>query len=91
MNKIIDLVLNPENKLIFSTSVDESVRVWWGQKGKYIGYLGQKKPFVIPTKDQYEFSPPIDITEPPIFVNKAKADKKMEKNYEYPLVLDKKK
>jgi hypothetical protein len=64
-------------------------RVWWGVKGKYIGYLGQKRPFVIPSKDVYEFTPPIDISEPPIFVNKSKITK-IEKKYEYPLILDKK-
>jgi WD40 repeat protein len=91
VGKIVELILNPDNKLLFSASADESVRVWWGYKGKYIGYLGQKKAFAIPSKDLFEFTPPIDITEPPIFVNKSKSDKKMDKKYEYPLVLDKKK
>ena len=40
-----------------------NLRVWWGNKGRFVGFLGQTKPFNIPRRDTYEFTPPLDITE----------------------------
>jgi hypothetical protein len=88
LSKIVRLEFNPEMKLLFSASQDEScrfvfrslfyhikkviggllskynnLRVWWGNKGRFVGFLGQKNPFNIPRRDTYELTPPIDITE----------------------------
>lgn len=91
-NKIIDLVYIPKTKILLSASIDESVRAWDASKGRYVGFLGQNKPFVKPSIES-DWVPPYDITESPIYYNRTKTDsnKKMEKNYEYPLILDKKK
>lgn len=38
-------------------------RVWSGSTGKYIGFLGQPKPFVVPRFDTTEWIAPYDINE----------------------------
>ena len=38
-------------------------RVWWGLKGRFIGFLGQSKPFIFPKNDLAPIVLPYDITE----------------------------
>jgi hypothetical protein len=63
VNKIVSLSHSASNGLIFSASLDESVRAWWGLKGRFIGFLGQVKNFIIPKDDSSSWSFPYDISE----------------------------
>lgn len=67
--------------------------MWWGSRGRYIGFLGQIKPLTIPSDDLSDWAPPYDISEPPIYtkVNVVSEKKLIDSNCQYPLVLDRQK
>jgi hypothetical protein len=58
---------------------------------KYLGYLGQPKPYITPLDESSSYTLPYDITETPIYGSKSLTNmrKNLNKNYEYLLVLDK--
>lgn len=89
LNKIVKLNFVHASKILLSASTDESVRVWWGARGRFIGFLGQTKLFLVPNDDTAAWVPPYDISETPIYSNKMNADKSIEKKYDYHLVYDK--
>ena len=51
MNKIVSLVYVDTQKTILSSSVDGSVRLWWGTKGRFVGFFGQHRAFNFPSSD----------------------------------------
>lgn len=87
---IVDMVYISINKTIATASTDESVRVWWGNRGRFIGFYGQIKPFIIPLDDDSDLTQPYDISEQPIHSKvKARTEKQvLDTNREYPLVVD---
>jgi WD repeat-containing protein 64 len=60
---VIDIAYSSINNLIFTASIDESVRAFWGIRGHYVGFLSQKKLFVIPDNEMGLWAKPYDINE----------------------------
>lgn len=91
LTKIVRVVYCDVSDFLFSASADESIRIWSASSGRYLGFLGQTKPLVVPRFETTDWISPYDINEAPIHFNKYKSSdrKTLEKNYEYPLVLDK--
>ncbi|XP_048734931.1 WD repeat-containing protein 64-like isoform X1 [Ostrea edulis] len=91
--KIVSLMYIDKLKAIFSGSTDGSVRVWWGHKGRFIGFFSQHRPFVFP-KNEESAGPatlPYDITEAPLAPVKVKSAKqkiRTKDNIKFPLVVD---
>ncbi len=90
-NAIVDLIYNSTNKTLLSASLDESVRIWQGHKGNFIGFLGQSKPISIPNNESRDFTQPYDVSEPPTYGNSkhSKLNKDGNGFDGFPLVLDK--
>ncbi|CAH1792147.1 unnamed protein product [Owenia fusiformis] len=94
LSKISALTYVDSTGSIVSSSTDGSVRVWWGNRGRFVGFFGQHRPFHFP-HDEESAGPPIlpyDINEAPVAPVKTKTDpqKIAIKNvkYEYPLIFD---
>lgn len=91
--KIVSLVYINPLKTILSGSTDGSVRVWWGYKGRFVGFFGQHRPFVFPEREETAGPPslPYDITEGPLAPVQEKSAKqtiRTVQKYEYPLIFD---
>ncbi|XP_041352298.1 WD repeat-containing protein 64-like isoform X2 [Gigantopelta aegis] len=91
--RIVSLVYVDAHKSILSGSTDGSLRVWWGKKGKFIGFFSQHRPFLFPVSEELAGSPslPYDITETPQApVAKKTAGQKITtvQKFEYPLIFD---
>ncbi|KAK3093696.1 hypothetical protein FSP39_018996 [Pinctada imbricata] len=91
--KVVSLIYIESLKAIYSGSTDGSVRVWWGTKGRFVGFFGQHRPFMFPRREESAGPPtlPYDITEGPLTPVKAKPSKhkiKTKENVEFPLVVD---
>ncbi|KAL5008313.1 hypothetical protein ScPMuIL_013894 [Solemya velum] len=93
LTKVVTLVYVDYLKCVLSGSTDGSVRVWWGRKGRYVGFLSQHKPLVFP-KSEETAGPailPYDISEKPLAPVKNKSGKQKIRPiqlYEYPLIFD---
>ncbi|KAJ8309097.1 hypothetical protein KUTeg_013971 [Tegillarca granosa] len=91
--KVISIVYVESTKSILSGSADGSVRVWWGTKGRFIGFFSQHRPFNYPVSEA-KAGPailPYDINEGPLAPVKAKNDPRASQKtqkYEYPLIFD---
>jgi WD repeat-containing protein 64 len=87
---IVDMTYLSINKTLATASTDESVRVWWGNRGRFIGFYGQIKHFIIPLDDDSDLTQPYDISEQPIYSKvKARTEKQLlDTNKEYPLIVD---
>nr|XP_033791802.1 WD repeat-containing protein 64 isoform X3 [Geotrypetes seraphini] len=85
--KVVGLFYVEKKNIVVSASDDNSVRLWYGPTGHYIGYFGQHRVFrhLEPT----EFILPCDINEVPV---KTRADAinilGKKQKYEYPLIFD---
>ncbi|XP_071162911.1 WD repeat-containing protein 64-like isoform X2 [Mytilus edulis] len=91
--KVVSLVYINSLKCILSGSTDGSVRVWWGYKGRFVGFYGQHRPFVFPEREETAGPPtlPYDITEGPLAPVQEKSAKqtiRTVQKYEYPLIFD---
>lgn len=91
--KIVSLMYIDKLKAIFSGSTDGSVRVWWGHKGRFIGFFSQHRPFVFPRNEESAgpATLPYDITEAPLTPVKVKSAKqkiRTKENIKFPLVVD---
>lgn len=91
--KIVSLMYIDKLKAIFSGSTDGSVRVWWGHKGRFIGFFSQHRPFVFPRNEESAgpATLPYDITEAPLAPVKVKSAKqkiRTKENIKFPLVVD---
>nr|KAG5712352.1 hypothetical protein BaRGS_023931 [Batillaria attramentaria] len=94
LTRIVALEYIDSQKAILSASTDGSVRVWWGQKGRFVGFFGQHRPFNFPASEETSGTPtlPYDITEGPLAPIKRKsATQKIRsvQKFEYPLIFDK--
>ena len=69
-------------------------RVWYPERGQYIGYFGQHRMWHISLNPSVPSSPvlPYDITETPLthlnVKNEAQKKQQKAKTYEYPLIFD---
>lgn len=92
LSNIVSLEYVNSAKSIISGSADGSVRVWWGNGGRFVGFFGQPRFFRFPVLEETSTTPPLpyDINERPIKTKKSKSrEKKREtKKYEYPLIFD---
>lgn len=83
-SKFLGILLYTDNKFFN--------RVWYPQRGHYVGYFGQHRIWLIDPNPSIPSSPvlPYDITEGPLNpVNPRSGKKKPQtKKYEYPLVFD---
>ncbi|CAC5391588.1 unnamed protein product [Mytilus coruscus] len=91
--KVVSLVYINSLKCILSGSTDGSVRVWWGYKGRFVGFYGQHRAFVFPEREETAGPPtlPYDITEGPLAPVQEKSAKqtiRTVQKYEYPLIFD---
>ncbi|KAL4237521.1 WD repeat-containing protein 64 [Mactra antiquata] len=93
LTKVVSLTYIDSVKAILSASTDGSARVWWGRKGRFVGFFGQHRIFTFPTSEEKAGPPtlPYDITEGPLAPVKTKsAIQKIRpvQKYEYPLIFD---
>ncbi|XP_053404636.1 WD repeat-containing protein 64-like isoform X4 [Mercenaria mercenaria] len=93
LTKVVSLHFIDSVKAILSASTDGSARVWWGRKGRFVGFFGQHRIFNFPTSEEKAGTPtlPYDITEGPLAPVKTKsAIQKIRpvQKYEYPLIFD---
>ncbi|XP_069117612.1 WD repeat-containing protein 64-like isoform X5 [Argopecten irradians] len=91
--KVVSLQYVNSLKAIFSGSMDGSVRVWWGSKGRFIGFFSQHRAFIWPESEEKAGQAvlPYDITESPLAPVKNKGAKQTVRTvemYEYPLIFD---
>ncbi|XP_052769281.1 WD repeat-containing protein 64-like isoform X3 [Mya arenaria] len=91
LTKVVSLTFVDSVKGILSASTDGSARVWWGRKGRFVGFFGQHRQFTFPTSEEKAGAPslPYDITEGPLSPVKTKsAIQKIRpvQKYEYPLI-----
>ncbi|XP_046579795.1 WD repeat-containing protein 64-like [Haliotis rubra] len=97
LTKIVSLVYVDSLKCILSGSTDGSVRVWWGNKGKFVGFFSQHRPFNFPATEETAGSPtlPYDITERPLapVTRRKSATQKIRtaQKFEYPLIFNQQK
>ncbi|XP_071080173.1 WD repeat-containing protein 64-like [Haliotis cracherodii] len=97
LTKIVSLVYVDSLKSILSGSSDGSVRVWWGNKGKFVGFFSQHRPFNFPATEETAGSPtlPYDITERPLapVTRRKSATQKIRtvQKFEYPLIFNQQK
>ncbi|XP_035826428.1 WD repeat-containing protein 64 [Aplysia californica] len=94
MSKIVSLVYVDAQKAILSSSMDGSVRLWWGMKGRFVGFFGQHRPFNFPSSEDTGHAAvlPYDISEGPLApVKRKSASHKIRsvQRFEYPLMFDK--
>ncbi|GFS05235.1 WD repeat-containing protein 64 [Elysia marginata] len=94
MSKVVSLVYVDLQKAIYSSSLDGSVRVWYGSKGRFVGFFGQHRPFNFPASEDAVNNSvlPFDINEGPIApVKRKSASHKIRsvQKFDYPLVFDK--
>ncbi|KAK3736912.1 hypothetical protein RRG08_000654 [Elysia crispata] len=94
MSKIVSLVYVDVQKAIYSSSLDGSVRVWYGSKGRFVGFFGQHRPFNFPASEDAVNNSvlPFDINEGPVApVKRKSASHKIRsvQKFDYPLVFDK--
>ncbi|XP_021348111.1 WD repeat-containing protein 64-like isoform X3 [Mizuhopecten yessoensis] len=91
--KVVSLEYINPYKAIVSGSSDGSVRVWWGSKGRFVGFYSQHRTFIWPVSEE-KAGPavlPYDITEAPMAPVKNKGAKQTVRTvemYEYPLIFD---
>ncbi|XP_066461118.1 WD repeat-containing protein 64 [Eleutherodactylus coqui] len=85
--KITSLCYEDSTSIVVSASADGSIRLWHASNGHYIGYFGQKRVFEL--TNQKEFILPCDIVEMPVEA-RSEAYILAKKNYEYPLIYDRK-
>ncbi|XP_025104854.1 WD repeat-containing protein 64-like isoform X2 [Pomacea canaliculata] len=93
LTRVVSLEYVDSMKAIFSASTDGSVRVWWGTKGRFVGFFGQHRSFHFPATDETAGTPslPYDITEGPLAPIKRKGTSQKitaSQNFEYPLIFD---
>ncbi|XP_052272714.1 WD repeat-containing protein 64-like isoform X3 [Dreissena polymorpha] len=91
LTKIVSLTYVDSVKAILSASTDGSARVWWGRKGRFVGFFGQHRVFNFPVSEEKAGVPtlPYDISEGPLAPVKTKsAIQKIRpvQKYEYPLI-----
>ncbi|KAL8568266.1 hypothetical protein ACOMHN_040839 [Nucella lapillus] len=94
LTKVVSLQYVDSLKAILSASTDGSVRVWWGQRGRFVGFFSQHRPFNFPANEDMAGTLvlPYDITEGPLAPIKRKsATQKIRslQKFEYPLIFDK--
>ena len=66
-------------------------RIWWGTKGRFVGFFGQHRGLTFPSSEDTTGTLvlPYDITEGPLApVKSARQKVRSGKNYEYPLIFD---
>ncbi|KAI8484012.1 WD repeat-containing protein 64 [Branchiostoma belcheri] len=90
LNRIVSLFYTGPG-FIVSGSTDGSVRVWYKEKGHFIGFFGQHRIWKYPTEPPSSAVFPYDITERPLeatrrLTSREKAQQKQK--FEYPLIKD---
>ncbi|XP_074662420.1 WD repeat-containing protein 64-like [Tubulanus polymorphus] len=92
LTKIVSLVYVDSKETIISASTDGSVRLWWGRKGRFVGFFGQVRPLTFPSSELNAGTPtlPYDITEGPLIPAKHSLDRQKlpTRKFEYPLKFD---
>ncbi|XP_064622276.1 WD repeat-containing protein 64-like isoform X2 [Lineus longissimus] len=93
LTKVVTLNYVDNLNAIISGSMDGSVRVWWGTKGRFVGFFGQYRPFHFQTNEETAGTPilPYDISEGPLGpVKRQSASQKIKnaRKMDYPLVFD---
>ncbi|NXL43452.1 WDR64 protein, partial [Podilymbus podiceps] len=81
--EVVDLFHEEEKNVVVTASIDGSVRLWHAMNGHYLGYFGQPRKFEL--SDISRLISPCDVNNSPIIKEESKH---MEKNFEYPLMLD---
>ncbi|ESP02905.1 hypothetical protein LOTGIDRAFT_230398 [Lottia gigantea] len=92
--KVVSLVYIDNISAIVSASVDGSVRVWWGRKGRFVGFFSQPRPFNFPVSEETAgpLVLPYDVVEPPVAPSRKKSATQRIRpvqKFEYPLFFDK--
>ncbi|KAF6027522.1 WDR64 [Bugula neritina] len=89
----IQILPHKQNLLVYSASVDGSIRIWFDQTCRYLGYMGQGRPILIPSNASLingTVTPqfPCDIKELPLFssLKFAKPNKSKDTILKVPLV-----
>ncbi|KAK2162660.1 hypothetical protein LSH36_94g03011 [Paralvinella palmiformis] len=99
LTRIVQLEYILSQKAVLSGSTDGSVRIWCPEKGRYVGFFGQQRPFNFPNDNDEDNAEtvnnnilPYDITEGPLKpVKTISAKQKMKtstQQFEYPLMFD---
>ncbi|ELT96575.1 hypothetical protein CAPTEDRAFT_219855 [Capitella teleta] len=92
--KVVELSYIESIKAIVSGSIDGSVRIWWGNRGRFIGFFGQHRPFNFPTSEDTARTPvlPYDINEgplaPTLSMSARQKIKAHQMKFDYPLIFD---
>ncbi|XP_064601013.1 WD repeat-containing protein 64-like [Liolophura sinensis] len=91
--RVVSLCYVDSMSSILSGSADGSTRIWWGKRGRFIGFFGQHRPFNFPVSGQVSSTPtlPYDITEGPLAPLKSMSARQRIRavhQLEYPLIFD---